>query len=65
MKLIHMDEDYADVVVGGPVGYNDFVVQIMRTDEGVVVDVYEQGVEDAEPVAGTWAHFSETTEAAE
>jgi len=64
MKLLYLDEDYADVSVGGPVGYNDFVVQIMRTDEGIVVDVYEQGGEDAEPVAGTWAHFSETIEEA-
>ena len=64
MKLTYLDEEYADVIVGGPVGYNDFVVHIVRTDEGVVVDVYEQGGEDAEPIAGTWAHFSETTEKA-
>ena len=64
MKLTYLDEEYADVIVGGPVGYNDFVVHIVRTDEGIVVDVYEHPGEDAEPVAGTWAHFSEITEVA-
>lgn len=38
---------------------NNISVHIIRTDEGVVVDLYPLSEEDCDPVAGTWATFQE------
>jgi hypothetical protein len=40
-------------------------VHPIRTDEGVVVDIYPLGREDLEPIATTFAYFSEAEEAIE
>jgi len=38
-----------------------FSISLMRTDEGVVVDIWEKGFESSEPVASTYAFTSEVT----
>lgn len=37
-------------------------VRVLRTDEGVVVDVWPLGQESERPIASTYAHFSEAAE---
>lgn len=38
---------------------NNLSVYIKRTDEGVVIDIYELNDENNEPIASTYAFFSE------
>jgi hypothetical protein len=36
--------------------YDICSVAVTRTDEGIVVDIWESGFAGSEPVATTWAH---------
>ncbi len=42
-----------------------FSVRLAKTDEGVVCDVYAEGVEDGDPIASCYAFDSEVEEAKE
>lgn len=47
------------------VGLKDFSVYIVRTDEGVVVDIFARGCEDDECLASTYAFDQEAKEVIE
>lgn len=36
-----------------------FAVRIHTTDEGLIVDIYQNGKEDSAPIARTYAHNSD------
>jgi hypothetical protein len=40
-----------------------FAIKIHKTDEGVVVDIYQNGLEDGNPIASTYAFDNELEEA--
>lgn len=44
------------------IGVKDFSVYIVKTDEGVVVDIYARGYEDCESLASTYAFDAEAEE---
>lgn len=41
------------------VGVRNLSVDIHRTDEGVVVDIFRKGEENGDPIASTYAYFGE------
>lgn len=44
------------------IGVKDFSIYIVKTDEGVVVDIYARGYEDCESLASTYAFDAEVEE---
>lgn len=54
-----LDADYELEENGVWLGIDNIAVRVVRTDEGVVVDLYPNGREDSEPLASTYAHFDE------
>lgn len=41
----------------------DFSIKIQKTDEGVVVDIYQSGFEDRDAIASTYAFDNELEQA--
>ena len=41
------------------VGVKEFAIHIVKTDEGVVVDVYAKGYEDCDTIGSTYARDDE------
>ena len=56
------DNDYVLVEGAGWFRVENLAVRIHKTDEGVVVDIYSNGLEMGGPVASTYAFFAEATE---
>ena len=61
--LVHEEAGTDFTLIEGATGcwitVDGLSVHIIRTDEGVVADIYTKGGEDDAPIAGTWAHFNE------
>lgn len=55
-KFVYYDDDRVSHI-----DYDICSIAIHRTDEGIVVDIWEPNFEGGEPVASTWAHENELT----
>jgi hypothetical protein len=61
--MIDLKEDDYNLVDGGAwFSIKNFSIKINKTDDGIVVDVYQKGFEDRDPIASTWALDSEIEE---
>lgn len=52
-KFVYYDDGVSHI------HYDICSISIHKTDEGIVVDIWEPDFEGAEPVATTWAHENE------
>ena len=61
LTRVHDEEDYAleQGVDGIWVEVDNIDVHIIRTDEGVIADLWSNEREDDEPMTSTYAHFNE------
>lgn len=57
-----VDGDYELTEGRAWLGVGKFSIRVAQTDEGVVVDIYQRGMEDQSSIAGTWAHVNDLAE---
>ncbi len=56
------DAELSDVADDTWVGVKNFSINIIKTDEGVVIDVHARGCEDCNALVSTYAFDSEAEE---
>jgi hypothetical protein len=56
------DAEVAEKADGTWIGVKNFSVHIIKTDEGVVVDIYARGYEDCDTLGSTYVFDTEADE---